>query len=70
MGYYIFQNKADGWVKVHYADCPHCKHGYARPEEGKSASGEWLGPFTSYSIAETAAKKTQAHVKNCENCGL
>ncbi|RJP64431.1 MAG: hypothetical protein C4532_19250 [Candidatus Abyssobacteria bacterium SURF_17] len=70
MGYYVFQNRADGWVEVHYADCPHCNHGFARPEGTDPARSEWLGPFTSYLTAESAAKETRAHVKDCENCGL
>lgn len=69
MGYYIYYSKACGEARIHYGDCPYCRHGYfGRDSSGKTESGEWLGPFKSYHDAETAAEKKEAEVSNCADC--
>jgi len=67
MGYYIYYSQTVGEARIHSGDCPDCKHGFVFTEASEQ-KGEWLGPFSSYHDAESAAEKTKADVHACAQC--
>ncbi|MBI4830957.1 MAG: hypothetical protein HY801_05265 [Candidatus Lindowbacteria bacterium] len=69
MGYYVYLSKVSGEARIHYGQCPQCNHGYGSQEmPAKPETGKWLGPFSSYLNAETAAEEAEARVLDCVDC--
>ena len=69
--YYIYENwVAHGHVaKIHKGDCSFCNEGKGIHGTDNRRHGQWLGPYTSFTDALQAAKKTRADISTCKVCG-
>lgn len=69
MAYWVYENTVHKKARIHTADCSFCGSGRGIHGGGKTASGNWYGPFPDLEIANTVADQTeQSDVRACNLC--
>lgn len=70
MEFWIYQNHLHGYVKVHRADCGHCRNGRGSHGTHSKRYGEWVGAFGSQKEACAAAARTGKELRPSRCCDL
>lgn len=67
--FWVFHAKPHGRARIHKNNCPDCRDGQGQAGQHKTGGGatEWLGPFSSKSIA--SLKMSGLNAKDLGDCG-
>jgi len=69
MSFWVYENTIHKKARIHRGDCPYCAEGRGIHGGGKTASGNWHGPFSNIDTAENVAKNTrQLDIRGCDLC--
>jgi len=70
MAYWAYENwVANGHrVTVHVDICSFCNCGNGVHGGGRTANGEWHGPYENYDAARDAVAKVDVAIRNCLKC--
>ena len=67
--YFVYENwTAEDKAVIHFDYCAFCNYGKGIHANKGTRNGRWLGPFTTFSSAEKAARDTGRPVRLCKKC--
>lgn len=66
--YYVYNNWAHKYVRIHKAECCFCNDGHGSHKKISGEYDEWKGPFTKDEAELEAQKTKRKTISKCSRC--